>query len=94
MESSPITPRPPTTAVSQVRKPGERRPGRRRFDEERRKAFRRGHVDEEGETPDPGLHLSQDAREAEERPEDATPSEADTEDSVHDVRGRRLDIRV
>lgn len=94
MESSSITPRPPTAAVSQVRETGERQPGRRRFDEERRKAFRRRHVEEEGENPDAELRLSQDARKAEARHEDESPREVDVEDSVHDVRGRRLDIRI
>ena len=94
MESNPITPRPLEPAVARVRESDEREPGRRQFDEERRKAFRRSRDGQDGETPDAELRLSPEARRVVAEADERTPRESGAEDSALEVRGRRLDIRI
>ncbi len=95
MESNPIPPRLPEPAVTQAREAGQRQEGRRRFDEERRKAFRRARGGDAGGTAEPELELSPEAIASRERtpPRERAP-EGDTAEESLDVRGRRLDIRV
>ncbi|MCP3983650.1 MAG: hypothetical protein GY723_04635 [bacterium] len=93
MESNPITSRTPAPAVTKAREAGERDQQRRRFDEHRRNAFRRAR-DDEGGTADLELELSPEARRAEAGHDDEAVHKNDASDSVRDIRGRRLDIRI